>query len=430
MLSRPLDINVNIQILHYISTKPYQIREKEKHNETDRDWAAAVRRVLNTIVPDVVNHIYIIRCHRKGRYVPGQTRPIICKFYPEDREHIWDNKTVLKGSNFFIAEDFPFDVEQSRKILFPIFLTKAFDTVNHEILLYKLYRYGIRGHANNFFRSYLTERKQYTCINCVNSSTKQINCGVPHGSVLGPLFFILYINDIINVADANNIRLYADDTRIFLHNRNINNLVGHARTYLRKLFKWFTCNKLTVNGNKPYFTVFHTKKKDVPEELQSIEIDDIEIQRSYSVKYIGLHIDEKLKWDVRIDSLIKSSVKYFGIFNHIKDYVSTHLARQMYYAFVYSRINYGVEVYSLCSNKLMDKVQVVQNKLLKLLLRRHPRSSTNELHNDLGYFKSTPYQWDICNNLCFQVFTRRLSTMPKELFQIRHKPMEQDREDN
>ena len=266
-------------------------------------------------------------------------------------------------------------------------LTKAFDTVNHEILLYKLYKYGIRGHANNFFVSYLTERKQYICINGVNSSTKQINCGVQQGSVLGPFFFILYINDIINAADANNIRLYADDTWIFLHNRNINNLVGHTRTYLRKLFKWFTCNKLTVNGTKSYFTVFHTKNKDVPEELQGIEIDDIEIQRSYSVKYIGLLIDEKLNWDVHIDSLIKSLVKYFGIFNHIKDYVSTHLARQMYYAFVYSRINYGVEVYSSCSNKLMDKAQVDQNKLLKLLLRCHPRSSTNELHNNLGILK-------------------------------------------
>ena len=150
-------------------------------------------------------------------------------------------------------------------------LTKAYDTVNHEILLYKLYKYGIRGHANHFFRAYLTERKQYSC--------------------------------------------------------------------------------------------------------------------TYSVKYIGLHIDEKLKWDIHIDSLIKSLVKYFGIFNHIKDYVSTHLARQMYYAFVYCRINYGVEVYSSWSNKLMDKVQVVQNKLLKLLLSRHPRSNTNELHNDLGILK-------------------------------------------
>ena len=86
-------------------------------------------------------------------------------------------------------------------------LTKAFDTVNHDILLYKLYKYGIRGYANNFFESYR--------INGVNSSTKQIYCGVQQGSVLGPLFFILYINDIINAADANDIRLYADDPELF-----------------------------------------------------------------------------------------------------------------------------------------------------------------------------------------------------------------------
>ena len=148
-----------------------------------------------------------------------------------DRNY-WQNKKSLDEEHYVIG----------------IYLTKAFDTVNHDILLYKLYKYGIPGYANNFFRSYLTERKQYTCINGMNYSTKQINCGVPQRSVLGPLFFILYINDIINVADANNMRLYADDTGLFLHNRNINNLVGHAWTYLRKLFKWFTCNKLTVNG--------------------------------------------------------------------------------------------------------------------------------------------------------------------------------------
>ena len=96
-------------------------------------------------------------------------------------------------------------------------LTKVFDIVNCAILLWKLNQYGIRGHANDFFRSYLTGRRQYACVNGECSKTGELTCGVPQGSVLAPLLFILYINDIINAADVNNIRLYADDTGIFLH---------------------------------------------------------------------------------------------------------------------------------------------------------------------------------------------------------------------
>ena len=98
---------------------------------------------------------------------------------------------------------------------------KAFDTVDHEILLYKLECYGIRGLANDFFRSYLTNRRQYTVINGVNSELRTVSCGVPQGSVLGPLFFLLYINDLHRSIGDNSVRLYADDTAIITSNHNL-----------------------------------------------------------------------------------------------------------------------------------------------------------------------------------------------------------------
>ena len=237
-------------------------------------------------------------------------------------------------------------------------LTKAFDTVNHEILLYKLWRYGIRGHANDFFRSYLTNRRQYTCTNEKKSTTRTVNCGVPQGSVLGPLFFILYMNDIVKSVNANNIRLYADDTGIFMHNKNIHNLIKQAKTSFRKLQHWFLCNKLTLNCSKSYFSIFHTKNKHVPDGLNEIVVDDVTIKRSASVKYIGLHIDENLNWNIHIDSLIMTLVKYFGIFNQLKDYVSNQLACKLYYAFVYSNVSYGIEVYGSCSDTSLDRLQL------------------------------------------------------------------------
>ena len=125
----------------------------------------------------------------------------------------------------------------------------------------------------------------------------------------------------------------------------------------------------------------------MPDGLNEIVVDDVTIKRSASVRYIGLHIDENLNWNVHIDSLIMTLVKYFGTFNQLKDYVSNQLARKLYYAFVYSNISYGIEVYGSCSDTSLDRLQVIQNKLLKLLLRLDPYTSTNLLHSELNILK-------------------------------------------
>ena len=111
------------------------------------------------------------------------------------------------------------------------------------------------------------------------------------------------------------------------------------------------------------------------------------IKRSRSVKYIGLHIDELRNWKTHIAHLNESLIKLFGTFNQLKDYVSAKLARQIYYPFVYSRISYGIEVYGSCAKTSLERVQILQNKLLKLLLRLHPLTSTNSLHNNMKILK-------------------------------------------
>ena len=108
------------------------------------------------------------------------------------------------------------------------------------------------------------------------------------------------MNDIINAADANNIRLYADDTGIFLHGENIYNIINLVRNYFKKLKQWIVCNKLTFNADKSYFSVYHTVNKFVPEGLEEIATGVTIIKRSRTVKYIGLHIDELLNWKTHI----------------------------------------------------------------------------------------------------------------------------------
>lgn len=268
-------------------------------------------------------------------------------------------------------------------------LSKAFDTVDHKILLYKLAHYGIRGHANNFFESYLSNRKQYTYINNENSSMMEIKCGVPQGSVLGPVLFLIYINDICHAVGDESARLFADDTGIFTHGKILEPLIQNSIITYRRLFCWCLDNRLTINCSKTCFIVFRTKNKRVPNDLQHIKIDDIVIDRVNVTKYLGLYLDEYLTWDVHVTKLCKSLMRYFGIFKNLRDSITNSVARQLYHAFIYSRIDYGVQVYGSCSNKLLSKIQILSNKLLKFLLKRHPRTPTNHLYNELKILKVT-----------------------------------------
>ena len=125
-------------------------------------------------------------------------------------------------------------------------LKKAFDTVDHGILLSKLETYSFRGYVNDFIRSYLSNRKQFTIINGYCPSQRGINVGVPQGSVMGPLFFLLDINDIPKYIDGADITLFADDTSV-LSNESLDTLKEKAEKCLKSLGEWFTGNKLTLN---------------------------------------------------------------------------------------------------------------------------------------------------------------------------------------
>ena len=173
-------------------------------------------------------------------------------------------------------------------------LRKAFDTVNHEILLSKLEHYGIRDSMLNWFRSYLTDCKQFVTINGNSSELLNNNCGVPQGSVLGPLLFLLYINDLPNISRVLNFYLFADDTNIYYESKSLIDLERTINKELRKLYIWLNINRLSLNIDKTNFVIFHPFNKPSKHNV-TIKINNKAINEKESIKYLGVIVDSKLE---------------------------------------------------------------------------------------------------------------------------------------
>ena len=266
-------------------------------------------------------------------------------------------------------------------------LSKAFDTVNHHILLGKLENYGIRGKGLELFKSYLSDRKQYVNIDNCKSQTQQISCGVPQGSVLGPLLFLLFINDLPNCCPTGKARIFADDTNVFFHCDNIEDLISKSKEIMKELNSWFAANKLTLNTEKSSFTIFRSNRKRITNLPEYIEFQNYKIKRTPHVKYLGVNIDEHLTWDTHIKELCNKLKRLFHVFYNIREHLSIDNIKTIYYTLIYSRIKYGITLYGQAAKNKIKRIQTLQNQLLKVLLGEKFRFPTDELHQKLQILK-------------------------------------------
>ena len=266
-------------------------------------------------------------------------------------------------------------------------LSKAFDTVNHNILLDKLDHYGFRGKANQLLASYLSNRKQFVELNNHKSAYKPITCGVPQGSVLGPLLFLIYINDLPNCCPLGDTRIFADDTNVLFNATNADEILRKGQVIMEQMNNWFVANKLTLNAKKSSFIIFKSNRSRINNLPDKFTFNNTEIMRSNSINYLGLTFDEHLTFNLHIKNVGNSIKRYFKIFYNIRNYINSKQVEILYYSMIYSRIKYGLIVYGFTTKNNINKLQTLQNQLLKVLTSKKRRFPTNDIHNQLKILK-------------------------------------------
>ena len=259
---------------------------------------------------------------------------------------------------------------------------KAFNTVNHQILLKKMYKYGIRGVVYDWFKSYLSNRKQYVNINKVNSPKLNITCGIPQGSILGPLMFLLYINDIANVSSVLFFLLFADDTTVFCSGKNIDDLINIVNREMQKLIIWLYVNKLSINTEKTNYILFSLRKKI--NTSCNVYINQKVIDRVTNTKFLGVIIDEKLTWSHHIKYIKKKISKGIGIICKARKIFKMQTLLTMYYSFIYPYFVYCLEFWGSASNYLLDSLFKLQKRAIRLIVSAGFRAHTEPIFLQLN----------------------------------------------
>ena len=254
-------------------------------------------------------------------------------------------------------------------------LRKAYDTINHTILIKKLEKYGIREIPLQLLASYLTDRQQYTIVNQYKSKSRDVVCGIPQGSTLGPLLFNIYINDL-PLASNSTIHLFADDTNLTLSHSNVSTLQRNINDELVNVSNWFKVNRLSINFNKTEFMV-ETTKQNKPE--LKVSIDNNPIKQSHHIKYLSVLIDDNLNWKQQIKEQCSKVARGSWALNQLKHFVDEQTLRSVYHCLIYSHLQYCISSWGTASKSTLAPLFILQKRSIRLLTGSGYREHANPL---------------------------------------------------
>ena len=265
-------------------------------------------------------------------------------------------------------------------------LKKAFDTVDHVILLKKLNCYGVDDRALAWFRSYLEDRQQVCYVNGVTSSMASITCGVPQGSILGPLLFLVYVNDFPKSLDYGMARLFADDTNLTFSGCSLAALQDEMTKDLKGITSWLSANKLTLNVLKTDFMLIGSRQRVAALEGNvTLRLNDAVLQQVHSLKCLGVNVDQNLTWDSHIASIRKKVTRNVGILKKVKPVLNRLNLIDIYRSLIEPYFTYCCIVWDSIGETQIKSLQKLQNRAARIITGASYLIRSNDVLDQLGW---------------------------------------------
>ena len=343
----------------------------------------------------------------KSNYRPISVLPVISRLFEklvtnQVYQHMEDNGLFSSGQSAYLrlhstvthllknTDDWYNGLDLGRLVgLVFIDLKKAFDTVDHEILCQKLVHYGVQQRELAWFRSYLCNRKQFCRVNGVSSKTEGIDVGVPQGSCLGPLLFLIYINDLPQAVQNSTVSMYADDTSLCYQSSDINELNEAINNDLRQLDIWVQGNKLSLNIAKTNSMLVSTKQKHnilkSRNEDLNLKIRDNDLEIIQKTKYPGVQIDNSLNWKEHIKTVSTKVSRAIGFLKHAKTFLRQETLKALCTGIVEPHFRYCCSVWGCAGLTELNQLQKLQNRAARIITNSSFDTPSRPLIDQLGW---------------------------------------------